>query len=196
MADENNPKNIVPIPDPTLLTTAQLYREIAALDASILARLLAVREEIRALREIMDSKYEAITIKFVERDIRFGQRDELNKSATEAQLVAHTTAINKAEAGFSKQIDEIGKRIEILTRSIEERVTGITKSLDERVSDLKDRMTTIETRAATTSMVTRENKQEKADSSQMNYYAISGIVGLVGILFGFGMLVLNILRFK
>ena len=195
-----------PIPDPTILTTEQLRRELAILREIIETRLdgmdratqLAsvqvagisqeveqvrdrLREETtsdilqlrallearfdgmdRAIRlhaEIIDrvpaerdtaishladlhaGKFESIALQFSERDVRTEQATEGAKQALDAALLAqkelvaqqneaNSAAAAKAEASFTKQIDQIGTIIQTLEKALDTRITELKERID------------------------------------------------------------------
>jgi hypothetical protein len=168
-----------PVPDPTLLTTQQLYREVAALrelfetrlngydkaivvlqdiassqptPGIVMAAVQALEKqtsfETRALKELHESqfgeKFSSIETQFRERDTRAEQTAKDNKTSIDAALQAakeavseqnksNTLAIDKSEAAFTKQIDQIGTLI-----------ATTVSAIDGKINDMKERITTIE----------------------------------------------------
>ncbi len=131
------PMVTVPIPDPTVLTTQQLLREIAT------SREI-VETSIKGLRELHEERFASISNQFIERDVRTEQASRDSKVAVDAALKAakeaveeqnksNALAIAKSEAGFTKQIDQIG----IL-------VSTTQKGNDERFEDIKGRLVLLE----------------------------------------------------
>lgn len=99
---------------------------------------------VTRLEEVHEEKFASIQTQFKERDTRTDQASKDSKVAIDAALsaqkesvekqnTANSLATNKAELAFTKQVDEIGKRIET-----------ITKGFDDKIADLKDRLGTIE----------------------------------------------------
>ena len=117
----------LPIPDPTLLTTQQLQREII-----LLRRLLFQR--VKCLEEITSGKLKVIAVKFKERDRRFKQIDIDNKAAIKTALATTKEAANKTEQSFSNQLEQITTTIRVAN-----------KGYDTQINDLKIRITTLET---------------------------------------------------
>jgi len=137
-----------PVPDPTVLTTAQLLRELGALrelletrlDAMDLATSLlsetvnrtptVIQTEIAHLRELDAEKFAGITLQFAERDVRTEQAAKAGKEALDAallsakELVAQQNEANRGEAAkteqnFTKQIDAQAARIDELKERID-----------------------------------------------------------------------------
>jgi len=108
-----------PIPDPTLLTTEALTREIAGLKELLF-------QKIDAQRDVQNEKFTAIQTQFKERDTRSDQTAKDNKSAIDAAFNAAKEAVSKSEGTTVKQIDQF----------------------DGKINDVKDRLTRIEGKGA------------------------------------------------
>ena len=115
-----------PIPDPTVLTTAALEREIRSLRELLEARLTSLNERVTALvvarSEVDHERFASVDLRFKERDIRF------DKSAKDHQI-----AIDLALSSSVRQIEQMTSAL-----------TALTKSFDERVNDMKDRLISME----------------------------------------------------
>ncbi len=118
-----------PVPDPTVLTTDQLRREIGGLRELIETMIVAVRQ-------LHEEKFDSIDIRFMERDKRVDQAVRDAKTSADAALQAakeavseqnksNTLSIAKSESAFTKQIDNLG----------------------DKINDVKDRMNVIEGRS-------------------------------------------------
>ena len=137
---ENIVRETRPIPDPTILTTQQLLREIgsvreivetrfAGMDKAIeLLQSVADRQpsfvskSVERLQELHEEKFRSVAVQFVERDTRADQMARDSRVAIDAALsaqvksvdaqnVSNSVAIAKSEAAFTKQIDQIGQLI-------------------------------------------------------------------------------------
>lgn len=153
-----------PIPDPTVLTTQQLNREISYLKELLEARLAErdkaihllqvhesglpalVGEKIASLKAIHDEKFTSIQRQFSERDVRTEQSSKDSKVAVDAapqaakeavgeQNKSSSSAISKSEAATAKQIDQITQLIQ-----------NGAKAVDDKIGDIKDRITRLEGR--------------------------------------------------
>lgn len=151
-------KGSVPSPDPTVLTTQGLMREIGGLKELLITRMECQEENITHIREHLNErglaiaagvghlqvlhqeKFEGIEKQFKERDVRTEQAAIATKIAVDAALQAqkeaagaqnesNAAAIAKSEAATTKQIDGI---IALLN--------GGMKALDEKIVDLKGRI--------------------------------------------------------
>ena len=175
-AEMRSPIGSVPVPDPTVLTTQALQREIDSLrertthDNQLLRELIearldgndaavallhtatdkipaAIASSISNLRELHEEKFASIAIQFKERDVRADQTSRDSKVAVDAALKAQQEAFaeqNKSSAlAISKSEGATLKQIDLISSSI----TNLAKSFDDKVSDIKDRLTTIESRS-------------------------------------------------
>lgn len=185
-----------PTPDPTVLTTQQLHREItsvreiietrlSAMDKAIeLVRTVADRQpalidmSVGKLRELHEEKFHSIAIQFAERDTRTEQTSRDSKVAVDAALQAakeavgeqnksSALAIAKSEAATTKQIDAIGALI----------ASG-QKAIDDKIDDIKTRLTTIEGNKLGVTE-NRQNIAEHRQSSDSSWAMIFGIIGMV-----------------
>jgi hypothetical protein len=152
---------LVPVPDPTVLTTAALLREIASLREILEQRLNGIDARNAQFHEafkIMEyakrtlveadntyqEKFRSIDIQFAERDKRLEQTSRDSKTAVDAALQAakeavekqnqsSALAIAKSETSTLKQIDSIGTQM-----------ADMRRALDDKSEDLKERLTRLE----------------------------------------------------
>jgi hypothetical protein len=130
MALEQHAGGMTPIPDPTLLTTIQLNREITAvreiLEATLRGNLAVVQsrmegmdkalqllqvisdripvqidEKIFRLKELHQEKFESIQVQFSERDVRTEQTARDVKIAVDAALQAAKEAVAEQNRSFA-----------------------------------------------------------------------------------------------
>jgi hypothetical protein len=154
-----SPEGLTPIPDPTLLTTQQLEREIAHLKELFASRLAEMDKAVQLLQmsanrsptinEVFlqhEERFKSIVTQFAERDTRAAESIAQSKTAVDAALQAAKEAfgqsqqasdrsIAKSEASITKQIDQIG---EIMAQG--------TKASDEKIDDLKERLASLDGR--------------------------------------------------
>lgn len=148
MAGNPHGGDIRPVPDPTILTTEQLRRELASLREILQARLdgmdratallsetvnrtpTVIQTEISHLRELMEEKFGSIAQQFRERDVRTEQAAKAGKEALDAALLAAKELVTqqneanrgeaaKTEQNFTKQIDAQAARIDELKERID-----------------------------------------------------------------------------
>jgi hypothetical protein len=170
-----------PVPDPTVLTTAQLYREIAASQVSFEKDLTAIRDmsntRFECARRLVEEKFASIDaqLELVERQ-RVEQKADTKaavdaaltaqKEAVKEQTIAQGTAIAKSDAGTSEQLKAI--RSEFSTA-----LAGVLTTLN----DIKDRVVAIES-------VRRGGQEATTESRSAGQYAISAalvVIAVVGL---------------
>jgi hypothetical protein len=134
---ERDERGSRPVPDPTVLTTQQLYREIEA--TREMAETL-----IDGLREILDEKFSSIDrqLQLVEQQ-RVEQKQDTKaavdaaltaqKEAVKEQTTASERAIAKSEASTTKQLEQLATTF-----------NTANKALDDKYDDLRDRITSTE----------------------------------------------------
>lgn len=174
---------LVPVPDPTVLTTQALYREIAALRELMQTQLEALKlrldhcdnqieqhggeigvaathlrnfleEKIAKLDAVCSEKFTGVAAQFSERDTRTDQRAGDTKLAVDAAFAAAKEATAKIEAGFTKQIDGTFVLIDTKTGNIESNIADIK----ERFSTIESRLAAIDARAGTTTEIRRDSR--------------------------------------
>jgi hypothetical protein len=148
-----------PVPDPTLLTTQQLFGAIASLKELVFTRLDGMDKamelfnanitrvptdtdkQIGHLKELMIEKFQAVSVVFLERDKRAEQSARDSKTAIDAALQAakdavakqneaSDRAISKSEVATTKQIDALGTLIGTNNKAIE----GTLQDLKDRIN--------------------------------------------------------------
>ena len=133
-----------PIPDPTVLTTQQLLREILSARELLESKIITTGEAIFHLQHLHEEKFKSVEKQFIERDTRTESTQKDSKVAIDAALKAakeaveeqnksNAMAIAKSEASFTKQIDQIL----VL-------VSTLGKGIDDKIEDIKSRVQTIE----------------------------------------------------
>lgn len=157
--DNGRMPNWRPVPDPTVLTTQQLLRELAALREVLMTRMDGYDKAISLLQAFadrqptvaevvarFDEKFRGVDLQFKERDQRVEQAAKEYKVAVDAAFASQKEAVSeqnksaaaaiaKSEAAAIKQIDAIG----IL-------VQANAKASDEKVDDIKTHLISIEGR--------------------------------------------------
>lgn len=112
---------MVSLEDLDLVTTAQLQREISALEKLLIQR-------IEALSDLHDEKFAGVQMQFRERDISVAATLQATREAVSKQEEAGDRAITKSEAATTKQIDQI-----LLL------IASNGKAADDKISDLKEK---------------------------------------------------------
>lgn len=165
--------DVRPVPDPTLLTTAALEREVAALrelleakidgernvletrlngmDNAIILNQTAidripshVAATVKNLADLHGEKFASVQQQFVERDVRTEQTSRDSKVAVDAALQAAKEAVGAQSQASDRAI---AKTEEATNKQLEQLgvlVRSQTGSLDGKITDLKDRFSLIE----------------------------------------------------
>jgi hypothetical protein len=149
----------VPIPDPSLLTTDQLRRELNALRELLEARLDAmdkatvllrddvirvptdIDRQVTNLHAFFNERFASVARQFEQREQRYHASEEANKRAIDAALASqkemagaqnasNAAAIIKSEASVVKQIDSIMALMTTTTTSLNDKIGIINGRLD------------------------------------------------------------------
>jgi hypothetical protein len=168
-----------PVPDPTLLTTENLRREISNLKELTDTKFAGINDlfssELEKLASVTSERFTAVGAQFTERDTRTDQRAGDTKLAVDAAFAAAKEATAKIEAGFTKSID-----------GQQELMNTNTKASDEKISDLKDRITAIESRTQGLGAARSEGRDNQNDTRGF-------VFGMVGMVIGMGALILTVM---
>ena len=100
-----------------------------------------IREQIAHLKELHDERFSSIALQFAERDVRTEQAAKASKDALDAALLAakelvgqqntsNVEAAAKAEAAFTKQIEQLGTIISTVEKSITDRLLELKERID------------------------------------------------------------------
>lgn len=126
MADGNFDSR--PVPDPTVLTTEQLHREIGAVREVIL-------NEISHVETRSTERFNAIAERTKEQKedgrLALDAAFQSAKDAVALQTEASDKAIAKSEAATTKQIDALGVVVEKSTQTTNEKIDDLKTRLDK-----------------------------------------------------------------
>lgn len=103
--------SMVPIPDPTKLTTDAVDRAKSELDL-----------RINSLRELIDQKFTGVATEFTMRDIALAAAFKAAEAQVKQQNESNTLAADKAASSFTKQIDTLDEKI----NDLKERMAEVT----------------------------------------------------------------------
>jgi SMC interacting uncharacterized protein involved in chromosome segregation len=177
--EQNNPMDrdatgSRPVPDPTVLTTEALHREINSSYALTTAK-------IESLEKVMLQKFSAVEeqLQLVERQRVEQKKDTKDavdaaltaqKEAVREQTTASERAIAKSEAATTKQMDQ-------------QRLTFETaiKSVTDLMNEVKERITRIESVKIGWSEQSTNVKQNLG----VVWGAVGAVVGLIGVVIAF-----------
>jgi hypothetical protein len=159
MSATSEPQGWVPRPDPTILTTEALIREIAHLRE-------LMETQIEGLGDACEAKFEYIEQRLRDRTLLVDAAFEASREAVAAALASSKEAVAKSEGTFNKQLDEMK-----LT------MAAANKGIEDQIGAVKERVTIIESldRGA-------EKKSEgMSAAAALTASAIAVIVGIAGI---------------
>jgi DNA anti-recombination protein RmuC len=149
----NRGSDSFPRPDPTVLTTQQLLRELGSVQKILEARLDGMDKAIVLIQHAVDKtptiseiyaevkeKFSGIQTQFRERDARTEQTSRDSKVAVDAALQAakelgneqnasSAQAIQKSEAATTKQIDQLGEMIRQMEKTFEGKINDMKENL-------------------------------------------------------------------
>jgi hypothetical protein len=137
VAENDTPRGSTPIPDPTLLTTEALHREVLRLQELL-------ETFIRGKNEVTEEKFASIKVQMdlIERQ-RVEQKQDTKaavdaalaaaKEAVKEQTTASERAIAKSETATTKSIDQLGDKFDTA-------VDGLRRE----IGDVKERVTAAE----------------------------------------------------
>jgi hypothetical protein len=130
-----------PVPDPTVLTTEALMREVAHTRELVDAKLVSLGGRIDERFRSIDEQFDLVENRRVEQksDTKAAVDAALQaaKEAVQEQKSASDLSTAKTESGFSEQLKQ-------LSETFSTALAGITRSID----DLKERIVTIESTKA------------------------------------------------
>jgi len=179
-------------PDPSSLTTQQLWREIGALKELVFFRIAAieasitiahddlvrvptdVQKQVGNLKELVEEKFHNIEKRFDENAIAVAAALQAQKELVTQQNISAALSAAKQEASFSKQIDALGLLIE--TKA---------KASDDKIDDVKERMTRLEGKGEGAAV---ENTTHQISS---NY-----VLAIIGACVGVALLLIAIWKLK
>jgi hypothetical protein len=160
MAETNSVKETRPTPDPTVLTTEQLLREVTAakdimgarmdgidstlglLQAHMSGRQAAIDSAIHHLNDVFTERFASIAIQFIERDKRTDQLSIADKTAIAAALQAQKEAAGatnesnsvsniKMETNFTKLIEQGQTLLQTVMKNTEAQINDLKSRLDK-----------------------------------------------------------------
>lgn len=146
--DTDDPKGWRPVPDPTVLTTEALLREINnlrlllssrmdAMDQATALRLDATthlqsdgRRRVEHLHELITEKFAGVQTQFTERDVRTESEKRAAKEALDAALLAAKELVGVTNENTTKQVGEVKSLITTQNSATEQRITELKERID------------------------------------------------------------------
>ena len=198
------PSGVLPVPDPTLLTTQQLEWAIKSLREIITAERLGQRDvfiarfegmdkaiellqvvtdrqpvtvdhKVNNLKVLHEEKFSSIQTQFTERDVRMEQTSKDSKVAIDTALLAAKEAVSEQNKSSALAI---AKSEAATTKQIDQQgvlITTTTKGLEDKIDDLKERILGIEG----TGRGVSDNKNDSRQNSMMIIAVLTVVMLLI-----------------
>ena len=182
----------VPVPDPTVATTAALMREIGLLETSIDLRLENAEKQLFAAagahRELVDAELGKVNQRFeLQEQQRIEQKND-TKLAVDAALQAQKEAVREqttaSERAIAKSETATNKQLEQLSLTFATSVEGLRRSIDEVKERLVDESKNLRQAISDVGTVANSYGQQKqggVDTRALLGWVIAAVVGLVAI---------------
>jgi hypothetical protein len=173
-----------PVPDPTVLTTQALYREVSALQELI-------EQVVKGTREVIDQQFYKVEQQFelVERQ-RVEQKKD-TKDAVDAALTAQKEAVREqtsaSERSIAKSETATNKQLEQLATTF----SNTQASLLARIDELKERIVDVDRKAESVAqqragareerVVVREDKSSGIALASIGVSVLFLLIGLISL---------------
>ena len=199
-----------PVPDPTVLTTEQLMREIGALRGVLEARMdsIGVRidaidkattlrletidgipgsidEKVSHLATIMETRFDGISGQFRERDTRSERESRDNKVAVDAAFAAQKEAASEQNKSNSLAISKSEAATAEALVKLSQLVDVAVNALRDKLDDLQDRIGDVsrDVRAAQASAGGTTAGAELAQvAAERTRTLVFGVIAAIGVL--------------
>lgn len=171
------PREWVPVPDPTVLTTQALYREVSSLRELIELR-------IESLDTLLDEKFLRTQQQFdlVERQRVEQKKDTKDavdaaltaqKEAAKEQTIASDRAIAKSETAITKQLEQ-------------QRETFAAAQAETRraMGELKERIGDVDKKVLANTAAVAGSRQGGLDARTVGFSMLMAVLGIAGLLYG------------
>jgi hypothetical protein len=165
----SGPHGTTPIPDPTVLTTQQLLREIEALKELVIQRIVAIEQAVSVAHEnlvrvptdtdkaishlnqlfaerlnTISERFAAVQTQFKERDTRVEQIAELGDQALKAALQAAKELVGKQNDYFVTSIAKSETATNKQIDQLQQLINTVAGASSSKVDDLKERILRLE----------------------------------------------------
>jgi len=189
-----------PVPDPTLLTTAQLVRATRAERDYVDGRIAVLMERLRGidtatvllnetvnrvptetqtavgrLQDLTDEKFRSVGLQFQERDTRSERESRDNKVAVDAAFAAQKEAASEQNKSNTLAITKSELATQETINKLAELFKTTTDALSDKLDDMKDRLGRLE---ATVSNI--QTARATGQQSQSSLYIVMGLLLTLG----------------
>jgi hypothetical protein len=202
------PQGSTPVPDPTILTTQQLTREIAASREIIETRLdgmdtatrlnkeqvdkipCMIDDKVNKLRVLVEEKFtgvmekfSSIATQFKERDIRAEREARDNKVAVDAAFAAQKEAAAKQDEANAKAIEKSERATAETIKTNQELSLSKIDALTNQMNDLKGRLDRGE-----------GQKQQAVENKGQSNWLLGAVIAGISLLISLGVLIVLVLK--
>jgi hypothetical protein len=211
LSDLTSSQDIRPVPDPTILTTQQLLRELSSLRELLTARLdamdkatallsetinrtpTAIHTAVTNIRNVYDERFQSverlsqerlasIALQFRERDVRTDQAAIANASALAAALQAAKEAVAEQANAAAQAAAKTESSFTKQIDQIQVQLSTVVKGFDDKLTDLKERIDRGEG-ADTGSNATRTERRLDAGQLISGLAVLVAVIGLLIVIF-------------
>jgi hypothetical protein len=127
-----------PTPDPTILTTEQLLREISRLE-----RLM--ESQVTGLRDLIEEKFVSVATQFALIERQRVEQKKDTKDAVDAALAAAKEAVKEQTTASDRSITKSETATSEQLKQLSTTFTTATTGITDNISDVKERVSRIET---------------------------------------------------
>jgi hypothetical protein len=142
---------LLPIPDPTTLTTAALLREVAALkevvqladkriEDLLRTEIALVLSKLEKSDSVSSERFDRIDVQFIERDKRTEQLSLASSTAIAAALQAAKEAVGEQNRSSALAIAKSENSTTEALRQLQTLFQTASKGTDDKINDLKGRL--------------------------------------------------------
>lgn len=163
-----------PVPDPTLLTTEQLLREVTNLRTQMLA-------EDAHHSEVVGEKIEALWNELRSLSDRTAEQKKDTKDALDAALAAQKEAVASQTASSEKSITKSETATTERIKGVETLLQTSNKSADDKIDGLKERIVAIESIKLGGAQAATQQQTASADNRLLMFGLLGAVVGFGGI---------------
>lgn len=192
-----------PIPDPTLLTTQQLLREVAAVRELLTSIIKALEDKLETridgmdraldliqskadkvpsevdmkvgnLEKLHETRFTAISERFDERDRRFAQAEHAAEQSVDKALQAAERALSIQTNAFEKAVGKSEESVNKRIEQLNELLNEKTNALDNKIGTNKERLDRLE---------------GSSHGSSATWSVLAGAIAVIGTLVGIGVAV-------
>jgi hypothetical protein len=209
------PRGSTPVPDPTILTTQQLVREIAAsreiieanigkietrLDAMDTATELnkqatdkiprIIDEKVCQLRKLFDERFTTVNERFRSIDTQFAERDTRTESVAQLGQKALEAALSAAKEAVGEQNKSNALANAKMEAAFTKQIDGITLLIQNAIKALDEKINDLKGRLDRGEGVKAQAVENKGQQNWM----IGAVIGGMSLVISLGVLIVLVLK--